>query len=301
MREPRRLPSLAALRAFEAAAAHMSFKHAAAELSVTPTAISHQVRGLEETLGQALFRRLPRQLTLTSAGANLYRAVQQGLDSIEQGVRALRQAAQPPTVTLTCNTAFAARWLLPRLGALRAHCAGVELRLNATEDVADLARGEADLAVRHGDGRWLGLAVQRLAREDYAPMCSPRLALLRRGELVRQRLVHFDWRPQAKAPALWPRWFRAAGLSAPRKPRQDLTFSEETHAILAVLAGHGVGLLSRVLLAEELASGTLVQPFGPVLATGHYWLAALPERRGDPAIAAVWTWLASQLTDDAAA
>lgn len=298
VRAARRLPSLHALRAFEAAAAHMSFLRAAAELSLTPTAISHQVKALEETLGCALFVRLPRRLELTPAGQRLHQAVQEGLDAIQAGLAALRREAAGRTVTLTTNTAFAARWLLPRMSALRAACPDTDLRINATEAVADLVRGEADIAIRYGDGRWPRLTVQRLRQEHYAPMCSPGLGLRRPAELARHKLIHFDWQPHAKAPAVWERWYREAGLRRPSVP--TLSFSDENHAVLAVLGGQGVGLLSTTLLADELRSGALVQPFGPALATGAYHLATLPGREREPAIRAVWAWFGEQLREEEA-
>jgi LysR family glycine cleavage system transcriptional activator len=296
MRGARRLPSLHALRAFEAAAAHMSFQRAAAELSLTPTAISHQVKALEQALGCALFVRLPRRLELTPAGQRLKQAVQEGLDAIQAGLAALSRDAAARAITLTTNTAFAARWLLPRMSALRAACPGAELRIVATEAVVDLARGEADIAVRYGDGRWPSLAVQRLKEEHYAPMCSPLLGLRRPRDLGKHKLVHFDWQANAKSPAVWERWYREAELRRPPVP--TLSFSDETHAVLAVLGGQGVGLLSTTLLADELRSGTLVQPFGPTLATGAYHLVTLPGREREPTIRAVWEWFTHNLQDD---
>lgn len=289
VRQPRRLPSLAALRAFEAAAAHASFQRAAAELNVSPTAVSHQVKALERALGCALFVRLTRRVQLTPEGLRLFHLVKDGLDAMELGVAACRRGRPGQSLTLTTNTAFAARWLLPRMQHLRDALPGLEIRLQATEAVADLARGEADLAVRSGDGRWPGLATQRLAAEHYAPMCSPMLGLARRTQLRQHRLIHVEWSASARSPALWPRWFAAARMKPP-PGSEALSFSDETHAILAVLAGHGVGLLSPTLLADELARGTLVCPFGPPLETGGYWLACLPGRRSEPAIAAAWAW-----------
>lgn len=299
VRQPRRLPPLSALRAFEAAAAHMSFQRAAHELSVTPTAISHQVRGLEEALGQPLFRRLTRQLALTAAGERLFVAVREGLDRVEAGVRAIQARDARETVTLTTHAAFAARWVLPRMASFRAACPGIELHLNASDTVVDLARHDADLAIRSGTGRWHGLVTQKLIAERYAPVCSPLLGLRRVQDLSRHPLIHFNWQAQAHAPASWARWFDEAGMAAPArrgKAREavELSFSDETHAMLAVLAGHGVALLSLTLVAEELRSGALLQPFGPVLETGSYFLAALNGREREPAIQAVWRWVAAQ-------
>jgi len=297
IRPPRRLPPLLSLRAFEAAAAHLSFQRAALELSVTPSAISHQVRALEDTLGQPLFRRLTRQLALTPAGQRLFDDLRMGFDALEAGVDRLRRPAASQSVTLTTNTAFAARWVLPRMAAFRKACPGIELRLHAGDTVVDLARGDADIAVRSGSGNWPGLVVSELMPERYAPLCSPMLGLRRKGDLPKHQLIHCDWQPQALAPALWSRWFREAGIAPPRgrsARAAGLSFSDETHAMLAALAGHGVALLSLTLAAEELRSGALVQPFGPALDTGSYFLATANGRENEPAIRAVWQWIESQ-------
>jgi len=294
---PRRLPPLLSLRAFEAAAAHLSFQRAAQELSVTPSAISHQVRALEESLGQPLFRRLTRQLALTAAGQRLFDDLRTGFDLLEVGVDRLRRPSASQAVTLSTNTAFAARWVLPRMDAFRKACPGVELRLHASDALVDLARGEADIAVRSGNGNWPGLVSRALMPERYAPLCSPMLGLKAAADLPKHRLIHCDWQPQALAPAVWPRWFREAGIAPPRgraMKASGLSFSDETHAMLAALAGHGVALLSLTLSAEELRSGALVQPFGPALDTGSYFLAVANGREDEPAIRAVWEWIASQ-------
>jgi LysR family glycine cleavage system transcriptional activator len=296
-RRGRRLPPLLSLRAFEAAAAHLSFQRAALELSVTPSAISHQVRALEDTLGQPLFVRLTRQLALTPAGRRLFDDLRMGFDVLEAGVDKLRRPAASQAVTLTTNTAFAARWVLPRMDAFRKACPTVELRLHASDTRVDLARGDADIAVRSGSGQWPGLVSRELMPERYAPLCSPMLGLKRVADLRKHRLIHCDWQPQALAPAVWPRWFREAGIASPGSRAMKaagLSFSDETHAMLAALAGHGVALLSLTLCAEELRSGALLQPFGPALDTGSYFLATANGRENEPALRSVWDWIASQ-------
>ena len=300
VRHARRLPSLIALRAFEAAAANLSFQRAALELNVSPAAVSHQVRSLEEALGMPLFHRLTRQVELTEDGVKLFKRVKEGLDIMELAVSCLRLEQDAGTLTLTTNAAFAARWLLPRMGMLRAAVPSMRIRLEATEAVADLARGEADLAVRSGDGNWPGLTTQLLSREHYAPMFDPKLGLSGPADLRRHKLIDFDWQPQAKSPANWSRWFNEAGMPQPGSA-QRLAFSDENNAVLAVLAGHGVGLLSSTLMASELSSGAVVSPFGPQLTTGAYYLAALPGRRDEAAIAAVWEWFVGQFNGEEAA
>jgi LysR family glycine cleavage system transcriptional activator len=130
-------------------------------------------------------------------------------------------------------------------------------------------------------------------------MCTPALDIARPVDLRHHKLIEFDWQPQAKSPATWSQWFREAGMPEPQRV-EKLFFSDENHAALAVLAGHGVGLLSTTLMANELASGALVNPFGPRLSTGAYYLAAMPSRRREAAIAAVWDWLASQFEGETA-
>ena len=297
VRRPRRLPPLLSLRAFEAAAAHLSFQRAALELSVTPSAISHQVRALEGTLGRPLFRRLTRQLALTPAGERLFDDLRAGFDALVVGVERLRQPPASQAVTLTTNTAFAARWVLPRMAAFRKACPGIQLRLHASDTLVDLARGGADIAVRSGSGNWPGLVSRELMPERYAPLCSPMLTLRRASDLPRHQLIHCNWQPGVAAPALWPRWFKEAGIALPRgrsMKTAGLSFSDETHAILAALAGHGVALLSLTLAAEELRSGALVRPFGPALDTDSYFLAVAAGNEGDTAVRTVWEWIASE-------
>ncbi|HVE52197.1 MAG TPA: LysR substrate-binding domain-containing protein [Ramlibacter sp.] len=297
VRARRNLPSLVALRAFEAAAAHLSVQRAAAELHVTPTAVTHQVRALEQELGTALFLRKPRQLALTPAGLRLFETLRDGLDAIAAGVRAARQGTPHRVVTLSTTTAFAARWVLPRLGALHAACPGVVLRIHATEAVVDLARGDADLAIRFGDGQWPGLATQHLGEERYAVMCSPAVRLRSLQDLDKVPLVHFDWGSNARSPATWSNWAKKAGIPQPARwaaARPGLSFSDEAQAMSATLAGLGVGLLSLTLTEAERSSGMLLQPLAPVLGTGPFHLAAVQGHEDAPGIREVWKWIAQE-------
>jgi LysR family glycine cleavage system transcriptional activator len=297
VRPARGLPTLASLRAFEAAAAHRSVQRAAAELHVTPTAVTHQIRGLEEELGTALFVRKPRQLALTATGQRLFESLRQGLDTIAAGVQSARQGQAAQVVTLTTTTAVASRWVLPRLAAFQRAHPGIHLRVHAGESVVDLARGDADIAIRFGDGDWPKLVTQRLGEERYAPMCSPSLGLRSVAELEQHPLIHFDWGANAKSPALWSAWARAAGLPAPARwvgARTMLSFSDEAQAMSATLAGLGVGLLSLTLTQAERDGGFLVQPFGPELVTGQYHLAAARSREDAPGVREVWNWIAAE-------
>lgn len=288
----RRLPPLPALRAFEAAARHMSFKRAASELGVTPTAISHQIKLLEDTLGVRLFDRQPRKLVITAAGMALFPGLKDGLDSFEGAVRSALAGREHRSVTLSATTAFTAKRLVPKVAAFRAANPGLDLRLHASDAPADFRQRTADLAVRYGRGPWPGLHAELLAQNRFAPVCSPHLGIRAPGDLARATLIHFEWQRVEHDTPVWRRWLEQAGVTG-IDPAAGLTFSDEGHAIQAVIAGHGVALLSLVLVAEDLASGALVQPFGPVL-DGYAYHLVHPVNPPEPErIAAVRDWLRS--------
>jgi len=267
----RKLPPLAALRAFEAAARQLSFKRAAQELGVTPTAISHQVRLLEEALGVKLFERRTRQVVMTPPGQLLYPVLRDGFDAFAKALEALSARQVPRVITLSATSAFTARWLVPRVAAFREAFPELDLRLHASDAPVDLLAGVADVAIRYGRGPYPGLVAEPLFDDRFAPVCSPRLGLLRPEQLRRSPLLHFEWRLPGPDKPTWPLWFERAGLHGV-DPERGVRFSDESHAIQAALAGQGVALLSLRLVADDLRSGALVQPFGPVLEGFRYQL-----------------------------
>ncbi|WP_111413109.1 transcriptional regulator GcvA [Billgrantia lactosivorans] len=286
---PRRLPSLSALRAFEAAARHLSAKRAAEELSVTPTAISHQIRQLEESLGVALFVRRPRQLILTAQGQALLGVLSESFDAIAETVTKLRRPPSRQAVTLSTTPAVAARWLLPWVCLLRDAHPQIDLSIQVSHDWVALDGIVADMAIRYGEGPWPGLVAEKLFDNVFIPVCSPALELHTPAELVRHTLLHFS-SPKATAPVDWAAWQRRVlvpGLDV----SAGLLFSDESHGITAALDGQGVALMSRHLIAEELRQGRLVQPFGPEITVLPFHLVYPPERLGEPAIAAVREWI----------
>lgn len=289
----RDLPPLTSLRAFEAAARHLSFKRAADELAVTPTAISHQIRQLEDHVGVSLFERRVRRVVLTSAGQSLYPALREGFDALARGVEALRRAPERSTVTLSATVAFTARWLLPRVASFREACPGLDLGLHASDEPVDLRAGAADLAIRYGRGHYPGLRSELLLKDAFAPVCSPRLGVREPADLARHPLLRFEWRRVDDDTPTWPRWFARAGRPY-RKAAGELVFSDESHAIQAAIAGHGIALVSLVLVAEELASGALVQPFGPVLDGFAYHLVHAGGGRDAERLASVRRWLLAE-------
>lgn len=294
MTQARKLPPLGALRAFEAAARHLSFKTAADELAVTPTAISHQLRLLEDSLGQRLFERQIRKVTLTPAGDALYPVLRDGFDSFAQAIERLRAGPQRRRLTLSATPAFVAKWLLPRLGDWQARHPGIDLHLHASEAPVDLAGGSADAAIRYGRGNWPELHSEQLLPSLFAPVTSPRLKLRKPADLQTQTLLHFDWRQRRRDTPTWKRWSEQAGIALDISG--GLRFSDESHAIQAAIAGQGVALLGLPLVAAELASGALVQPFGPVLHGDSYHLVTTRERAQQPQIVALRNWLRAAAT-----
>lgn len=284
------LPSLSALRAFEAAARHESAKQAAVELSVTATAISHQVRGLEESLGFALFVRKPRQLELTAQGRELQQVLESAFDNISSTIERLSAAPCRQAITLSTTPAIAVRWLLSWVCMLRESHPDIDLRIHASHESVALDGVTADIAIRYGDGRWPGLVAEKLLDNTFIPACSPHLGLHNVDQLSAHSLIHF--RPQGVASvsldwATWQKQAKVHGVDV----SAGLVFSDETHAISAAVGGQGVMLMGKELIEDELKEGRLVQPFGPELQGKPFYLVYPESRRNDPTILAIRDWV----------
>ena len=288
----RRLPPLSALRAFEAAARHGSFKQAAQELAVTPTAISHQIRTLEEHAGLALFERRARKVMLTDAGAQLYPVLRDGFDAFAAVMERLTRRRRRAQVTISATIAFTARWLVPRVAAFRALHPQIDLQLLASDDVVDLDTADVDIAVRYGSGPHPGFAVVPLFADRFAPVTNPMLKVESAADLVQRPLIDCQWRRRHPGNPTWARWFAAAGLPEPEGPPL-LRFSDESHAIQAAVAGQGVALVSLALAKAELAAGQLIQPLGPSIPGFRHHLLTR-EDETDAAVTAVASWLLSE-------
>jgi len=292
---PRSLPPLTALRAFEAAARHLSFTRAAAELHVTPAAVSHQVKGLEALLGVTLFRRATRALRLTDAGQAALPTLTQGFDTLAKGVEQMRAHCESGVLTISISPSFGAMWLVPRLERFRTRHPEIEIRIDGTDRLVDVARGDADVAVRYGPGGYDGVQVDFLLNQVNTPVCSPALLngrhpLCHPDDLRHHTLLHIDWKD---AEASWRMWLLAAGLHD-IDPTRGPHFTMETMAVQAALDGQGVALVGDVLVADDLAAGRLVRPFDPSYSTPlsfcHYLLSA--EACADqPKVKAFRDWL----------
>jgi LysR family glycine cleavage system transcriptional activator len=253
------LPPLAALRAFEAAARHLSFTRAAAELHVTQTAISHQIRALEDLLGVKLFRRLPRGLLLTAEAQHYLPPIREAFDRIAAATEQLAAVSASGTLTVSVLPSFAAKWLVPRLGRFRAAHPDIDLRISTSSELVDFAREDVDVGIRMGRGSYPGLRIDRLFGEALMPVCAP--ALLEHNHPLRQPedlrhhvLLHEDdytgWQ-------LWLEIARVESVDARRGP----IFTDGAIVVQAAAEGQGVALARSALAAGDLAAGRLVQPF----------------------------------------
>ncbi|MDR3534376.1 MAG: LysR substrate-binding domain-containing protein [Rhodopila sp.] len=297
----RKLPPLGALRAFEAAARRLSFKAAADELGVSPTAISHQIRHLEACCGRALFRRRPRPLLLTAHGERLYPVLKEGFDRFAAALAGLGTEAEQPLRVTTTN-AFAHRWLVPRLKLWRESHPNVALDVIGTDAVCDLHAGEADIAIRYQFAPPAGLATHELFRDTFWPICTPELLratpIGMPADLAGHTLVHMGWGQSSEPHApTWRRWLDAARTLDPATPASasmgTLRFREELHAIEAVIAGQGIGILSDVLVARELANGALVKALDLPLPGFGFYLAHVPDHSRHAVVNAFQAWVCS--------
>lgn len=288
----RRLP-LSALRAFEAAARIGSFKGAAEELGVTPTAISHQIRDLEAELGIALFTRQVRKVVLTDAGLQLFPVLRNGFDAFQDAIERAAKPGGRTVVTIGATNAFTARWLVPRLAAFSKLERSIDLQLAASDDVVPLARSEVDIAIRYGQGDYPGHVVERLWQDEFSPVCNPLLEIDSAEAVATTPLIDFKWKRATPRNPTWERWSKASGVAIP-DDTPFLRFSDETHAIQAAVAGQGIGLLSTLLVAPELASGALVECFGPRMPAHDYFLVTRPRATDNPAVGAVASWIKAQ-------
>ena len=292
----RRLPPLNALRAFEAAARHLNFTRAAAELNVTQAAISHQIKSLEEHLGLPLFRRLNRAMMLTEEGQTLFPAVRDALDGLAEAAERLRARETGGTLTVSTLPSFAVKWLVPRMSRFQDRHPDIDLRISAKEHLADFARDGIDVGIRFGGGSWPGVRAEWLADEALTPVCSRALLprLRRPDDLAQATLLHEDMLPLRDFPT-WETWLAAAGVigvDATRGPR----FSH-THLMLqAAMDGRGVALGQHLIVSDDLAAGRLIEPFGFRLPTGFSYYLVYPAAAAQrPKVLAFRQWVVSEM------
>lgn len=295
----RRLPSLDFLRGFEAAGRRLSFTLAAEELFVTQSALSRQVKALEDALGMPLFERRHRALVLTRAGESFHRTVTDALRGLATAADALRAPQRAPGLTVSTTVSFASLWLIPRLAAFRKAFPNTDVYVSADDRVVDLARGDVDVAVRYlaDAGGWRGAV--HLFGERLTPVASPALVrrgppLVRPGDLARHVLLHYDDTTGALPWLNWSAWLAANGAPG-IETAGSIRFSLYDQVIQAAQAGEGVALGRLPLIADLIARGALVMPFGKRYDSprGYYAIPA-PHAVARPDVAAFLAWLRSE-------
>ena len=296
------LPSLNGLRAFEAAARHLSFTRAAAELNVTQTAISHQIRRLEEQLGIRLFERRTRELLLTREAAAYLPAVQGAFEELRQATARLQRPARGGMLTVSTTASLAAKWLVTRVAAFQDANPGIEVRISTSSHLVDFVREEVDMAVRYGRGSWPGLRATWLMAEDIFPVCSP--ALLRDGKPLRKPadLADHTLLHTTTSREDWQLWLTAAGLPISIAARRGLSFDQSFMAVEAAVDGLGVALGRTRFVEADIAAGRLVVPFDVVLpADAGFYIVAPEETADTPKIALFHDWLIASVAPGAVA
>jgi LysR family transcriptional regulator, glycine cleavage system transcriptional activator len=290
------LPPLGALRAFEAAARLMSFGKAADELKVSPAAISHQIHALEEDLGVKLFHRRNRSVSLTAAARVLLPGLSEAFAQIRASVRRLRAQHDGGTLTVTASPSFAAKWLVLRLHRFQERCPEIDVRISATDEVVELSEGDFDMGIRYGTGRYPGLEVELLLKNEVFPACSPHLLetgppLRTPDDLRRHALIHDQALERDPLVPTWSMWLKAAGVKGmPASP--GLSFSAGHLALDAAIAGRGVVLALSTIAAADLAAGRLVRLFSlSVPDPFAYYIATVPGALSRPKIRLFRDWL----------
>lgn len=297
MRNRNALPALDLLVGFEAAARHLSFTRAGEELHLTQSAVSRQIKELEDQLGVALFQRRHRALALTEAGKQFYASAAQVLTTMRAATDRLRAQAGKRALSVTTTHSFAAMWLIPRLaGFTRAH-PDVDVRITAETRVQDLDRDRLDIAIRHGPAALAGSSAVRLFGERVFPVCSPRLLcdskrpLVNPADLKNHVLLQYD-DPEGRHPWLhWKSWLEIERI-ADLRPAGTMTFSGYEQIIPAAVAGHGVALGRSPLMKDLLNSGELVAPFKSSADPARaYYAIVAKNASGRPEVADFIAWL----------
>src|SRR5829696_8889934 len=293
----RRLPPLNALKAFEAAARHESFTRAAEELCVTQGAVSHQVKALEAELGLKLFTRERQRLIITEQGREYLAVLRDAFDRIALGTEQVLQRQRSGVLTVSASPDFAAKWLVNRLGRFAEAHPDIDLRIAAQMHHVDFSREEVDLAVRHGNGSFAGLAAVNLCPEQLFAVCSPKLVggadgLNKPEDVLRYPLLHLDdWNN-------WSKWLQAAGVTN-TEPLHGPVFNHASMLIDAAIDGQGIALARTALAARDLINGRLVKPFSAALPLSNtYWIVCPKATAELPKIATFRDWLLAEAAED---
>jgi LysR family glycine cleavage system transcriptional activator len=287
-----RLPSLNGLRAFEAAARHLSFTLAAAELNVTQTAISHQIRRLEEELGIRLFVRQNRALALTPEARDYLPGVRAAFNDLKHATDRLLRPDNDKVLTVSTLASLAAKWLLPRLTAFQEAHPGIDVRITTSTSLVDFQRDNVDAGIRYGRGQWPGVHADWLMADELFPVCSPSLLRgdkpLRTPEDLRDHvLLH-----TSSSSDDWRLWLTAASLPTDISRQSGITFDMSFMTVQAAIDGIGVAMGRTSYVQDDIAKGRLVVPFRIALpADAGFYLVSPEGRRDTPKLAAFREWV----------
>ena len=295
----KQLPSLNALRAFEAAGRYLSYTRAAQDLHVTRAAVGHQVKALEDHLGVKLFRRLNRALVLTEAGRGLLPGLQEVFYRLTGVMQEFYQRDTERPITVSVPPAFAGKWLLPKLDRFREQHPEIEFRIDATNRLVDLLHEGVEIGLRYGAGDYPGLRTDCLLAEEAFPVCSPELLEgdypLRVPEDLRwHTLLHGEDRVSRHSWPDWTMWLQTAGVTGV-DARRGLRFSDTELALQVAIKGQGVALGSRVLAGDDLAEGRLIRLFEvSFLVTYAYYMVSPEAIADEPRVVAFRQWVLSE-------
>ena len=296
------LPSLSGLRAFEAAARHMSFTLAAAELNVTQTAISHQIRRLEEQLGIALFIRRNRGLQLTPQAEDYLPSIRNAFEELRRATERLRRPAHDAVLTVSTTASLATKWLVSRVAGFQDANPTIEVRLTTSAHLVDFRRDDVDMAVRYGRGHWPELRADWLMAEQLFPVCSPALLAGDRPLRHPKDLEHHTLLHTMVSREDWQLWLTASGLPLSIAARRGLMFDQGFMAVQAAIEGLGVALGRTHLVESDIRTGRLVAPFDMVLPEDAGYYIVSPETTTDlPKIRLFREWLLQSATPGALA
>ena len=290
------LPSLNALRAFDAVSRHLSYRKAAEELSVTPAAVKQLVQGLERSLDRTLVQRQGRGLALTEIGMAGLADLHQAFDQLHRAVTKMRRVERRQSLTISVEPSFAGSWLMKRLQGFKAGHPEIDVLIDASLRVVDLARGEADIGIRYGAKTVAGQIAHRLFDEEIVPVCSPGLAagpppMKTLGDLRQATLIEFEMTPWPTSWLKWDSWLRTLGVKEIDTSRQ-IRFNDYTVALQAAIAGQGIVLGSRPIVQDALDAGLLVAPFAESVKIHEgYEVAATAEALARPEVAAFVAWI----------
>ena len=277
-----RLPSLNGLRAFEAAARHLSFTAAATELNVTQTAISHQIRRLEEELGIRLFVRQNRALALTPKARDYLPGVRAAFNDLRLATDRLLRKDDDNVLTISTLASLAAKWLLPRLTAFQEAHPGIDVRITTSTGLVDFKGGDVDAAIRYGRGHWPGLRAEWLMADEVFPVCSPALLTgkrpLRRPEDLRDHVLLHNTNNSDD----WRLWLTASGLPADISKQPGITFDLILMTVQAAIDGIGIAMGRTSYVQDDIAKGRLVVPFEIALPADAGFYLVSPEATADP-------------------